>query len=207
MMAVRCLRLLYAWRWQVKHCINRISRYYGTSAWITMVILVSCVVLLVAWQGVQREISHLNKELNTSYSLSQIQTRGTADSLQDRLHKFENTLLPYADAPGKIQELLSLAQEIGLTVTQGEYRQEPDLSGQFLRYRMVWPVKGDAQKIYRLINRALVQQQSLVLESIQFKRENGNSSVTEAKVQWALLTRLPTSAPINPSFSHGRDGL
>lgn len=113
-----------------------------------------------------------------------------------RLAEFDRYLLAYEDIPQAIQDLLDSAAREGLLVAKGEYRAEPDAQGRFLRYRMALPVKGDAAAIHRFMLAALGTQNTLALESVQFKREQIASREVEARIQWLLLTQLPSRALI-----------
>ena len=89
---------------------------------------------------------------------------------------------------------IALAAANGLVLKRGTYRPQPEPQGGYLRYRMTLPVTGQATAIQQFIKAALKAQRSLSLESVQFKRERGESSVVEAHIQWSLLTRLPSAA-------------
>jgi len=110
---------------------------------------------------------------------------------RDRLHAFEKTLLPHEDIPVLVQEVLQQAESLGLSVERGEYRPQIDSAGNFLRYGMSLPMKGDAAAINRFIQIALRTHKALILESIRFKRELIGAKDIEARVQWVVLARLP----------------
>jgi hypothetical protein len=108
-----------------------------------------------------------------------------------RLQAFEALLLPAAEVPFVVQQLLDLGEEAGLTMAHGSYRPQADSAGAFLRYRMSMPVKGSGQAIEGYIRTALRKQPNLALDSLQFKRPSIGASDIEARIQWTLLVRLP----------------
>ena len=118
---------------------------------------------------------------------------GTLDG-RGRLRAFGKILLPHEDIPVLVQDILQLAERQGLSVQRGEYRPQVDAAGNFLRYGMSLPVKGDASAINRFILTALRTHQALILESVRFKRELIDSKEIEARVQWVALARLPPDA-------------
>ena len=59
---------------------------------------------------------------------------------------------------------------------------------------MTLPIKGESGAINRFVQAALLTEPALVLESIQFKRDRPDAQQIEARLQWALLTRLPPGA-------------
>lgn len=108
-----------------------------------------------------------------------------------RLRAFDARLPPHDDIPSVLQELILLAEAQGLVLARGAYRPQVDAQGGYLRYRMTLPVTGPADAVQRFMMAALRSQATLSLESVQFKRERRDTSVVEARIQWALLTRLP----------------
>ena len=94
-----------------------------------------------------------------------------------------------------MKNLISLATDSGLLLARGEYKAQAEMQGGFLRYGMTLPVKGDPQAIHTFILTALAQNRTLALEGIQFKREQIESPEIEARLQWVLLTRLPSDSP------------
>jgi hypothetical protein len=111
-----------------------------------------------------------------------------------RLHAFDAQLLPHGDIPFALQDLLELGAAEGLSMQRGSYRAQPDIAGQFLRYRMSLPVQGSAQAIQRFIKSALRKQKNLALDGVQFKRTRIGSPDIEARIDWVLLVTMPGAA-------------
>lgn len=63
---------------------------------------------------------------------------------------------------------------------------------------MSLPVKGKAAAVQRFIERALIDNRSLMFESVQFKRDRIQAEQLEAQVQWTLITALPSRAGHEP---------
>ena len=111
-----------------------------------------------------------------------------------RLQAFDAYLLPHDEIPHVLKNLISLATDSELLLARGEYKAQAEMQGGFLRYGMTLPVKGDPQAIHTFILTALAQNRTLALEGIQFKREQIESPEIEARIQWVLLTRLPSDS-------------
>lgn len=111
-----------------------------------------------------------------------------------RLQAFDDYLVAHDDIPTALQDLIALAAEHGLVLARGTYRPQAEPQGGYLRYRMTLPVTGQADAVHRFMMAALRTQRTLSLESVQFKRERSDTPVVEARIQWALLTRLPPAA-------------
>ena len=181
--------------WESKRAASLFMRRCG---WSGLVLLAAAVFCIAAWQIKRQQVGELvrvNTELLAArHAQQQLPSQPLAGNNSDgrsRLKDFEDFLLPHEDIPMAVQELLKLAEAEQLAITRGEYRPQVDQQGQFLRYRMTLPVKGDAQAIYRFLQSALRARKALALESVQFKRERIEATVVEARIQWVLLTRLP----------------
>lgn len=118
-----------------------------------------------------------------------------ASNAQARLQAFENHLPAHEEIPIALQGLIALAEANGLVLARGAYRPQVEIQGGYLRYRMTLPVTGRADAILRFAVAALKANPTLSLENVQFKRERGDETTVEARIQWALLTRPPPAAP------------
>lgn len=178
--------------WEVRRGIRVYLRRFG----LLGMLLPGCAVLgIVAWTVDQQQIRALaSTQLSLTeqelVSSSPVENRGVDG--RGRLKAFDEYLLDHENIPVVVQDILNLAEDEKLSITRGEYRPQIDVQGKFLRYRMTLPVKGDAQAIRRFMLAALHAQKTLALESVQFKRERIESSKVEARIQWIVLTRLPS---------------
>jgi len=161
--------------------------------WISLVMVVAVMVVAPVWLQMERAAGRLveTRQALKALAADSASSHGPTDSRQ-RLREFETYLLPYDHVPDTLQDIFRLAETEKLVLQRGEYKVEPDLRGEFMRYRMILPLKGDAQAIYRFMLAALQEHKTLALDSVQFKREQIGASVVEARVQWILLTRVST---------------
>jgi hypothetical protein len=184
-----------AW-WNVKWAARGFGRRFGWPGWL---ILASLLVASLAWVVEQRQTTFLSgaKDRQTQQRpapavyASPVQTNGAT-----HIQAFDDFLLPHDEIPSAIQELLRVAGEQKLIALKGEYRATIESQGEFMRYRMLIPVKGDAQAIRRFMQAAMLSQKALALESIQFKRDRIDSTEIEAKINWVLFTQLPSQSGV-----------
>jgi len=166
------------------------TRRFGLLGWLLLGFSVAACVM---GQQQVHALTQIHAHRGAEQIHTQIQPVDT-DSLDGRarLKAFDDYLLVHENIPNVVQDLFSLARDEQLSIAHGEYRPQIDVQGRFLRYQMTLPVKGDAQAIYRFIQAALLAQKTLALESVQFKRERIESPNIEARIQWVVLTRLPS---------------
>jgi hypothetical protein len=110
---------------------------------------------------------------------------------QSRLKRFDSSLAAHEDIPFVLLDLMQLAQAERLQLARADYNTSVDVAGGFVRYRMTWPLTGDADALQRFTVKALKAQPALALQSVQFRRERGDAREIEARLQWTLFTRLP----------------
>jgi hypothetical protein len=201
--AHRLMRWLAQLRWEVQRAVRFVNRQYGVWGWI----LATCAVMSVLAVLFARDQVGTLSELQMRWAQAQLQPRTGEKTLpvarlvepaqasadgRTRLQAFETHLLRPADLPAVVQNLLQLAQNQGLLVLHGDYRPQIDAAGSFMRYRMTWPIKGQAAAIQAFVQAALLSEKTLALESVQFKRERIESAEIEARIQWVVFTQLPT---------------
>jgi hypothetical protein len=178
-------------RWTARQTVRSLSRYWGRVG-IAFLLLTVLVLGAGLWlQSQHKRLVVLRAHTVVSAKLPELKLPMILDVAQG-LDDFQRYLLPHEDIPDALRDLITLAQRQQLTLARGEYKSQVDLRGQFLRYQMTLPVQGDAQAIERFILAALAQHKTLALESVQFKRERIESKDLEAKIQWTLLTKLPS---------------
>lgn len=178
--------------WELVRNANAFKRKFG---WFGYGVLVCLAISLAALVFERKQAGIEAKIRSSSKDVKQLQVGMEGVRQPDarlRMLAFQNHLLPHDEIPDVVQSLLKLAEEEKLWISRGEYRPQIDLQGDFLRYRMTLPVKGDAQAIYRFMRAALRTHKALALESVQFKRERIQSQSIDARIQWVVLTRLPS---------------
>jgi hypothetical protein len=178
--------------WNFKLALRNFGRRFGWGGWV---ILASLLIAVMAWNVEQRQAKVLIQAKN-KLSQQRPLAVAVANSIQsngvEHIQAFDAFLLSHDEIPSAVQELLRLAGEQKLVALKGEYRPTIEPQGEFMRYRMSIPVKGEAQAIRRFMQAALLEQKALALESIQFKRDRIDSTQIEAKISWVLFTQLPS---------------
>ena len=116
-------------------------------------------------------------------------TPGEPDAAVHRLRAFEAALPLRAAAIGEVGHLFDIAKASGVQLEQGEYRWVGDASAGIYRYQMTFPIKGEALQTQRFVIAALAAIPALALRSIAFHRDNPNSAVSEARIDFDLITR------------------
>ncbi|GAB2859611.1 hypothetical protein GCM10027277_30170 [Pseudoduganella ginsengisoli] len=182
--------------WRIRCGARRALRRHG---WLPLVLLAGVLLAGAAWwvddtqgrrlQALQRE-SVLRDAARVRAPAAQTPQTGTAA----RLQAFDDVLTPYAELPEVVQEVLQLGAQEGLAMQRGDYREQADVAGGFVRYHMSLPVKGNPQAVQRLIQRALQARRALALTSVQYRRERPESLEMEARIEWVVHARLPAGA-------------
>jgi hypothetical protein len=137
----------------------------------------------------QSQVEHLAGRVESMRRLGVPAATAGPASAHDKLRAFENYLLPQAEIPRSLEDLISLAEAEGLLLASGEYKPQLEWPGGFLRYRMLLPVNGDAAAVQRFVVASIQRHPTLALESIAFKRGAVESAQVQARVQFVLLTR------------------
>jgi hypothetical protein len=183
--------------WAARHHVVALTQSFGIWGWSLLTTVLLALGALVALDEQQGEASlwrsrHAEAQMSAAQSPNDApQTLVDHDDGRQRLAAFEQLLLPHQDIPTALQDLLRLAEDSGLSIQRAEYQAQIDIRGAFLRYRIHFPVRGTAETVNQYLYAALLQQKNLALESVQLKRETLDAPDLEARIQWALLTRLP----------------
>jgi hypothetical protein len=111
--------------------------------------------------------------------------------LARQIAAFYAYLPAHAMLPDQVKHLLTLAQKSGVTLAQAEYKPVPEPGAAFLRYQMILPVKAEHAALQNFMQVASRELPTLILESVLFKRERGDSPVVEARLQYQLLVKKP----------------
>ncbi len=182
-------------RWTLLIFGNRFYRQHRLSGVLVLIGILAILFLSAHVWRAQHRLELSRQAL--ANAAAQTQTPLVEVGQLGKLQAFDAYLAAYEDAPDVVQGMFRLAQAEGLALQRGEYKRDLDTHGQFMRYRMSLPIKGDAQSIYRFVIAALQTHPSLALESVQFKRTRVDAKDLEVSVQWVLLTRLPTNQADN----------
>jgi hypothetical protein len=181
--------------WEGRRGLRGFTRRFGLPGWIVVCASLVMLMGLTVRDAESDRLAGLRAQLSAKALTADVNRPAAPKALTGRaqLQAFADRLPGHDDIPTAIQDLLNLAEDEGLTMAKGDYRPETDVAGGFLRYRLTLPVKGNAQAVYRYVQRALNKQPTLALETIAFKRERIESVEMEARIQWVMLTRLPSN--------------
>ncbi len=178
--------------WTLSQAVGTFFRDWSRGA-ITLLLCSLLIISVGLWQfNQQQRLRVLRAKVVSTLKLPEPRLPLSISVAQD-LEKFQNYLLPHEDIPDTLRDLIILAQDQQLMLARGEYKSQVDARGQFLRYQMTLPVLGDAKAVEKFILSALAQHKTLSLDSVQFKRERIESKDVEAKIEWTLLTTLPST--------------
>lgn len=189
--------------WEARRWCRAVVRQVG---WPILVIVGSGLVAVPAALQTMRLSDELTK-VSRVEATPTAPAQSSANDSRSRLREFELFLLPHEDIPAVIEDVIRLAEKERLVFKRGQYKPEVDSRGEFLRYRMILPVKGEAQAIYGFMNAALLAHKNLALESVQFRREGIEARDVEARLNWVLLTHLPATTPVSPDAKSQKGGV
>ena len=170
----------------------------------------ACAVLtaLAAWVWEMKVLEEVARLRSAAAERVQVQEMSVAAAPADvdmgRISKFEQTLLSHSSLPSAMQDIFLLAEAEGIVLKQGEYRQQEEPAGGFVRHRMSLPVTGDSMAIQRFMLRSLEQQRALALEGLHFKRESGSATSIEAQLDWVLFIKRSAPPVLNNARKAGR---
>jgi hypothetical protein len=185
--------------WNVKWAARSFGRRFGWPGWLILASLLIASLASVVEQRQTKLLSEAKDKLAQYRPAPAVYTSPVQTNGAEHIQAFDNFLLPHDEIPSAIQELLRVAGEQKLIALKGEYRATIESQGEFMRYRMLIPVKGEAQAIRRFMQAAMLSQKALALESIQFKRDRIDSTEIEAKINWVLFTQLPPPSGVQLS--------
>lgn len=162
-------------------------------------LVLSALLGALLWQHQQAQRAQLQtmvaQQQAALHAVSSAALAGAAEpDERSRLTAFEQLLLPHADIPLVVEEVLQLAAKSGLLVQRGDYRAQTDVAGGFLRYGMTLPVSGEAAAVERFMQTALRRHPMLLLDSWRLQRQQGQPGRIDARLQWVILTHLPPPA-------------
>ena len=197
LMSVRFVRFVRRAAWQLTRWAQRPGAGPGLAA--------LCVLLLLAaalfWHRSGRELEAATAA--RAKQVAQLRPAATAGGAPDAVRQFLAGLPAADDAAAVVQVLFDQAEREGLRLPRGNYRLQPEPATQLMRYRISLPVRGEAQRVQRFVQAALVAVPTLAVESIHFKREGVAGLVVEARIEWVLFVRAVANAPTLAS-SDGR---
>lgn len=175
--------------WEARRVMRAWTRRFGL---LVLIVPASVVVCAVDYYYMNAQL-HLVQEANIflrGRAGVPVAARPLADSGSDRLRAFEDLLLPQDGIPGVVEDMLQTARAEDVSIARVDYQVEADTEGEFLRYRMTLPLRGESAAIVRFMDRTLRSHRTMILESVRLTRQRTDASRIDAKVQWVLLTHL-----------------
>lgn len=190
--------------WEAGRARRALTRRFGIVGWLSLLCLI--IALLARWAQYEQieQLNQVNAQLAKQKLAQAEHEAGGGPPIASfnemdgraRLQAFSNYLLPHQDIPVAVEGILGQAEKEGLSIQRGEYRPQAENAGEFLRYHMTLPVKGQARAIQRFMQTVLLSQKNLALENVQFRRERIDSPEIEARIQWVLFAHLPGSGVV-----------
>ncbi len=138
-------------------------------------------------QQLQQQIEQANNRAKVKPGV--LQPSASERDLARQIAAFYGYLPEHAMLPDQVKQLLMLAQKSGVTLAQAEYKPVLESGGSFLRYQMILPVKAPHSALQSFMQAANRELPTLILESVLFKRERGDSPQIEARLQYQLLVK------------------
>jgi len=113
------------------------------------------------------------------------------------VNAFQERLISVNDVPLRMGVLLRQSSELGLDITQGEYRQELDAVGKFVRHKFDWQLLGPTAAVMTYIAAALRQHSGLYVENLRVSLHESISQglpgtpapvKLDVRLTWVLLS-------------------
>jgi hypothetical protein len=180
------------WGWEIQRALLSLHVNIGFAG---LFVLGSVLVSISLWKMEQnsvKKLAALNSKLLSADGRLYIFEQVGNSTVASGTSEFEKILLTDSDIPFAVRSLLTLANKHGLTILRGDYRKQINSHGKFQQYQITWPIKGPASSVYQFISTALIEQRSLALRDLQFKREKMDGVNIEAKLELVLFTQLPS---------------
>jgi hypothetical protein len=105
---------------------------------------------------------------------------------QQNLDDFYDILGGKKHAEQQLKTLFAIAKKQGLVLAQGEYKASFERNGQFYKYQIILPVKGQYGVIRQFCEQVLLAIPFASLDELNFKRDSITNRVLEAKLRFTL---------------------
>lgn len=169
---------------------RRWLRRLGRPGMAGLGILVMCPVLYFsAIQPAQERLDAMGqKSASLSERIKRVAALPEAERLMptEQLASFYRIFPHEKDSSKWLEKLIVLAQSNGLSLDQGEYKVARDSAGKLVRFRMIFPVKGEYLQIRKFLAALPVEAPVFSLEKVQFERQKVSDSTVEAKIGLVL---------------------
>jgi hypothetical protein len=105
---------------------------------------------------------------------------------QTNLDHFYKTLGEKQFVEEQLKTLFAMAKKQGLSLASGEYKPAIERNGNYLKYQIILPLKGNYNNIRQFGEQALLTIPFASLDELSFKRDNISNRVLEAKLRLTL---------------------
>ena len=173
-------------RWIARRWLRQLGRP-GTAG---IAVLAMCPVLY--FSAIYPAQERLDAMQQKSISLSERIKRAAALPEAERLMPAEQLVSFYQlfpnekNSPKWLEKLIGLAHDNGLNLDQGEYKVARDSVGKLVRFRMIFPVKGEYVQIRKFLSALPAELPVFSLEKVQFDRQKVSDPAVEAKIGLVL---------------------
>lgn len=113
----------------------------------------------------------------------------SSQSLALQYAEIRARLARHNDRGELLKALFKKAAEAGVTLTQADYRLQPDLDFNCEQLQITLPVQGTYLQIRAFVDDALSNIASLALDEISFRRENVKNPNIEVRLRFTLFLR------------------
>jgi hypothetical protein len=121
--------------------------------------------------------------------------KATAPQSDQNLDAFMANLGEQRHAEQQLKALFAIAQDLGLELTQGQYRMSCDEGSRFCKYRVQLPVKGPYDKVRVFSEQVLQAIPFASIDELNLRRESIADTDVDAKIGMTLYLRKMTQSP------------
>lgn len=112
-----------------------------------------------------------------------------AQQVRTRYDEFRLRLAPLNEHRNHLKALFKEAADSGVSLSQGDYRLQPDSDCNCQALQITLPIRGTYPQIRAFVDAALAKIPPLSLDEISFRRENVKSPVVEAQLRLTLYLK------------------
>jgi hypothetical protein len=151
-------------------------------------LLVSAVLFLVMLLPKQAQLDQV-KHAAALHAASPKEDSHAADNSPQNLLNAFYQILPAEDQASKaFQQILVMANDLGVEPEKSEYQSARNSSAAFTRYQMTLPLHGRYRDIRKFVIQVLNTLPNVALSEINFKRDEANPEQVEARLRLSIYT-------------------
>ncbi len=171
-----------AWlRWRVQ----RLNRQWGWPVWIGLALVMAGV--LLTYQTWQLEVESARLSASRKGGAQLDAPRPKKPVTENELGAYYETLPHEEERFALVKRVLISAEKHGVLPQQADYKLEAEALTRVVRYQLSLPLKGDFARMQAFIVDVLNENRSVVIDSLNVKRESVERSDVEARVQFSVL--------------------